>query len=141
MPFDKTERTILITAGVACLVLFILLGGHNTVQQQPSVAPAPAKTQAQLAAENKQFETCKKKLKQAQRLDVLYDMNITVFPPHITVGPTFYTIPIDAKQGFAETVSCFLTAGEAGKLINFDLLDYRTGKHVARFSYGQLKMD
>jgi hypothetical protein len=59
----------------------------------------------------------------------------------VVVGPTFFNIPIDAKQVFADTVNCFLTAGQSDKHISFDLLDWRTGKAVGRYKYGQVEMD
>lgn len=93
------------------------------------------------AADDKQFEACKAKLIQAQNLDLLYDMEWNPpKEPKVVVGPTFFTIPIDAKEGFVETVNCFLMAGESGKYVNFDVLDWRTGKSVGRYSFGKLKM-
>lgn len=68
---------------------------------------------------------------------VLHDLDMPGGMPHVVVGPTFFDLPIEAKQNFAETVSCFLTAGDTHLLMNFDLLDYRTGKKIARFSYGK----
>lgn len=93
------------------------------------------------AADDKRFERCKAKLIQAQKLDLLYDMDWKPpKEPKVVVGPTFFTIPIDAKEGFVETINCFLMAGESGKYINFDVLDWRTGKSVGRYSYGKFKM-
>lgn len=93
------------------------------------------------AADDARFETCKAKLIQAQKLDLLYDMDWKPpKEPKVVVGPTFFTIPIDAKEGFVETVNCFLMAGDRGKYINFDVLDWRTGKSVGRYSYGKFKM-
>lgn len=90
------------------------------------------------ASSDARLEQCRAKLKQAQKLDLLYglDWKGTV-EPKVTVGPTFFKIPIDAKEGFAETVNCFVMAGE-NKFISFDLLDYRTGKSVGRFKHGKL---
>jgi hypothetical protein len=93
------------------------------------------------SADDNRFETCKAKLIQAQNLDLLYDMDWKPpQEPRVVVGPTFFTIPIDAKEGFIETVNCFLMAGESDKYINFDVLDWRTGKSVGRYSFGKLKM-
>jgi hypothetical protein len=93
------------------------------------------------AADDKRFEACKAKLIKAQKLDLLYDMDWKgTAEPRVVVGPTFYSIPIDAKEGFVETLNCFFMAGESGKYINFDLLDWRTGNPVARYSYGKLKV-
>lgn len=92
-------------------------------------------------ASEKEFERCRSKLKQAQKLDVLKNLEYnSVGIPEVTVGPTFYRMPIDAKQGFAETVNCFLMVGEKGKYVNFPFIDWQSGKHVGTFKYGKVKM-
>lgn len=91
---------------------------------------------------DKQFEACKHKLQSAQKLKVLYAFDWKPpKAPYVVAGPTFFDMPIDAKEGFAETVSCFLTAGDKSTLESFDILDWRTGKKVARFSSGKLRME
>jgi hypothetical protein len=93
------------------------------------------------ADENARFEGCRTKLKQAQKLDVLYDLDWKPGrEPKVVVGPTFFNMPFDAKENFVRTVNCFLMVG-ADKAISFDVLDYRTGKAVGRFSWGQFKMN
>lgn len=95
-----------------------------------------------LAESNDQrFEACKSKLVQAQKLDLLYDFDWKLpKEPKVIVGPTFFKIPIDAKEGFTETVNCFLMAGESGKCVNFDVRNWQTGKAVGRFSNCRFKM-
>ena len=81
-----------------------------------------------------EFEQCRAKLKKAQQIDLLYDLKFDKGKaPYVVVGSTYFTIPFDAKEGFAETISCFLVAGDTDKCINFELLDYRTNKPVAAF--------
>jgi hypothetical protein len=130
---EKTLMAICIGGFAVCVLLAWTMRPEN---------PAPAfRTQAAVPSsdpvrENARFEECRAKLKKAHELDLLYDF--TMDPaPHVVVGPTFYTIPIDAKQGFADTVNCLVMAGKEGYM-NFDLFDYRTGKVVAEYSYGQL---
>ena len=89
---------------------------------------------------NKRFEGCREKLKKAQQLEALYDLEWKRAMPKVVVGPTFYSIPIDAKQGLADTVNCFLMAGKSN-YIDFDVLDWQTGKRVAEYSRGKPKMD
>ncbi|WP_242342704.1 hypothetical protein [Anaeromyxobacter terrae] len=48
-------------------------------------------------------------------------------------------MPIDAKEGFAETVNCFLMAGSTNH-INFDILHWQTGKVIGRYSWGSFEM-
>ena len=110
----------------------------------PSPAGVPAsekKANAKLTVEaNQRFEECREKLKKAQQLEVLYNLELKRAMPKVVVGPTFYSIPIDAKQGFADTVNCFLMTGEPN-YIDFDLSDWQSGKRVARYTRGRLKMD
>ncbi len=94
------------------------------------------------AADNTRFEGCRNKLIQAQKLDLLHDLDWKPpKEPKVVVGPTFFTIPIDAKQNFINTINCFLVAGEDGKFINFNILEWRNGKRIGKYSYGKLKMD
>jgi len=91
-------------------------------------------------ADTAEFETCRKKLITAQKLEVLYDLAWNgKKSPKVVAGKTFFTMPIDAKEGFAETVNCFLMAGERDKFINFEILHWQTGKAVGSFSYGRYK--
>lgn len=93
------------------------------------------------ALANDQLEVCREKLKKAQTLDLLHDLE---WPkgksPRVVVGPTFFSIPFDAKEGFAQTVNCFLAAGKQDQCINFDLTHWRTGNPAARWSWCKLKV-
>jgi hypothetical protein len=92
--------------------------------------------------DDKRFYACRDKLKLAQKNDLLYDLQWSGdTPPLVVVGPIFEPLPFDAKQGFADTVNCLLMAGRSGKFINFDLLDWRTHKRVARYQYGKIEVD
>src|SRR3978361_357282 len=89
-------------------------------------------TSGAFAKDEKRFNECRDKLKKAHGVDVLYDLSWKVAQsPHVVVGQTFYKVSYDAKQNFATTVNCFLMAGDSGKYVNFDLLDWRTGNAVA----------
>lgn len=92
-------------------------------------------------AEEKKFQQCQKTLIQAQKLGVLYNLDWKPpKEPYVVVGRTFDGLPIDGKENFALTVNCFLMAGKK-QFINFNVLDWRTGKPVGRFSYGQFKVN
>jgi hypothetical protein len=122
MNFKKRAQSYLMGAVVAVVTLF------------------PWHHLSALAGEA-EFEACREKLVKAQQIDLLYDMKWDKGKlPYIVVGSTFFTIPFDAKEGFAKTISCFLTAGDADKCINFALLDYRTNKPIADFKNCKLKM-
>jgi len=108
--------------GIAC--------GSRETEKQPTV---------RTAAMDKKFEECREKLKEAQQLGMLYNLDMRAGRPLVVVGPTFYNVAFDAKQGFANTINGFLMTGE-DKFIDFELLDYRTNKVVAKYSYGRLEM-
>jgi hypothetical protein len=79
-----------------------------------------------------------------QKLGGLYDLDWTPTlrtpEPRVVVGPTFLSLPIDAKQAFVENVNCFLMAGR-NKYVNFDVLHWQTGNRVGRYSYGKYRHD
>ena len=92
------------------------------------------------AASDIQFEDCRKKLIKAQKLDVLHELDWKLpKEPKVVVGRTFIQMPIDGKEGFAETVNCFLLAGESGKCVNFSVLHWQTGKAIGRLSKSRFK--
>jgi hypothetical protein len=92
------------------------------------------------ATDDVKLEACRAKLIKAQKLEVLYDLAWQKGSmPKVVAGPTFFTMPIDAKEGFAETVNCFLMVGEP-KCIEFDIKHWQTGKSAARWSGCRLKM-
>lgn len=94
-----------------------------------------------VCADERQFEVCRSKLKQAQQLDVLYDLDWkSGREPRVVAGRTFFNLPIDAKEGFVETVNCFLMTGK-NQCVNFDVLHWQTGKAVGRFSNCRFKMN
>ena len=86
------------------------------------------------------LETCRQKLIQAQRLDVLVDLDWKPKrQPKVVVGSTFFSLPFETKQAFAETVNCFLLAGQPN-YINFDILEQMNHRVVGRWENGRLKM-
>lgn len=103
------------------------------VQQSP---------EKQAADENAKlhYEICKGRLKQAKELDVLSDLNAKGSSIKVTVGPAFFTVPIDTQQEFARTVNCFLVKG-AGRGVSFDLIHWQTGKKVASWKGDRLDVD
>lgn len=85
-------------------------------------------------------EACRKKLIGAQQLGVLTDLDWQPKRyPKVVVGTTFFSLPFETKQAFAETVNCFLLAGRK-EYINFDLLDQMNHRIVGRWENGRLKM-
>lgn len=82
----------------------------------------------------KRFEECKAKLQAAKKLDLLYDLAFEKGRGYrVLVGPTYYRVPLDAKEGFVATLNCFLNAGETKSCMNFDLRDWKSGKVVGRY--------
>ena len=134
--------------GKIIIILFIVFTFQSCADDSPSnhstAEPEKSKSsQAVTEAEtDNEFNNCKEKLVAAQKLDVLYDLDWKPpKEPKVVVGPTFSQLPIDGKEGFVETVNCFLNAGKKTQYINFNVLDWRTGKKVGRYSYGKLDMD
>jgi len=113
-------------------------GATNQAPPDPGQSTAVPQA-AQPPAADARFEDCRAKLKKAQQLELLYNLDYKGGVPLVVVGPTFYTVPFDTKQNFADTINCFLMTGEA-KYINFDLRDYRTNEVVAVYRFGKLKM-
>lgn len=92
-------------------------------------------------ADNARFDECRAKLVKAQKLEVLYAFDWKPpKAPYVVAGATFMSMPIDAKEGFAETVNCFLMAGDSG-CINFDVLHWQTGKAIGRFKNCRFSMN
>jgi hypothetical protein len=119
---------------------FAISGLLAIVTIQTTSVAVPQKSRHQLQIENKRFVSCRSQWNQAKRRDVLHDLKIDPLPPHMFVGPAFYTIPTYEKQEFADAVNCFLVGGEE-RYIDFDFLDYRTGRVAARYSDGRLEVD
>ncbi len=128
---NETPSSASTTPGVA-------VSGNSTVPAAATTKPEP--TAKEKAVAEKRFNECKKKLIAAQKLGVLYDMDWQPpREPRIVVGPTFVEMPIDAKEGFVETVNCFLMAGTTDH-INFDALHWQTGRAIGRYSWGSFEM-
>lgn len=93
------------------------------------------------ARDDARFEMCRKKLVTAQKLGVLHNLDWKPpKAPYIVAGPTFFSMPIDAKEGFAETLNCFFSAGDTGKCLDLNILHWQTGKLAARYSWCKLKV-
>jgi hypothetical protein len=87
------------------------------------------------------FEQCRAKLIKAQKLDLLRDLDWKKgSTPKVVVGPTFFSVDFTTKEGFAETVSCFLVVGE-DKCMNYKLTHWMTGKVVANFQNCKFQMN
>lgn len=85
-----------------------------------------------------ELEACRSKLKQAQKLEVLRDLQWKGPKLHVVAGSTYYQMPFDAKEGFADTVNCFAMAGKTGCL-SFEILHWRSGKATDRYHACKLK--
>jgi hypothetical protein len=121
VPFD----TLLPFAGLALVASLVSLPVHAVTDD-----------------ENQRFEACKAKLKLANETEVLYAFDWKPpSEPKVVVGPTFFQIPIDAKEGFVEKVNCFLTAGKEGQCVHFNVRSWETGKPVGRFANCRFEMN
>ena len=105
-----------------------------------SVVFAPQSPEKQASDEKDvklHYNICKEKLEQAKELDVLSDLNAKGSSIKVTVGPAFFTVPIDTQQEFARTVNCFFAKG-ADRGVSFDLIHWQTGKKVASWNGDRL---
>jgi hypothetical protein len=125
---QRLLRPLLVVFGLVFVVSVFV------VRQSPD-KQAPDEKDAKL-----HYEICKGKLKQAKELDVLSDLNAKGSSIKVTVGPAFFTVPIDTQQEFARTVNCFFVKG-AGKGVSFDLIHWQTGKKVASWDGDRLNVD
>lgn len=145
---------LLLSFGGGAVILIGIKMFPSAEPPQTIAAPAPAPAQAAAPATaakavppappdraaEKRFEGCRAKLKKAQEMGMLHDFGWKGGAmPRVVVGPTFFDVPFDAKEGFAETVNCFLMTGQP-KFISFDLLDWKTEKVVGRFEAGRLEI-
>ena len=124
----RLVRPLLVVFGLVFVVSLIV------VRQSPE-GHAPDEKDAKL-----HYDICKGKLKQAKELDVLSDLNAKGSSIKVTVGPAFFTVPIDTQQEFARTVNCFFVKG-AGRGVSFDLIHWQTGKKVASWNGDRLDVD
>ena len=118
---------------VFVLVFLVFVGSVFVAQQSPEkqVADGNAKVF---------YDICKEKLKEAKELNVLSDLEANGSSIKVTVGPVFFTVPMDTQREFARTVNCFLVKG-ADRGVSFDLLHWQTGKKVATWNRDRLDVD
>lgn len=125
------------------LILFGLMFLATILDDKNRPTPSP-KTAAQQETEAKaaqtQYEACNVKLQKAKELDMLYDIGGKGASIQVFVGPTYFTVPIDAKKGFVEVVNCVLVKGSGGG-VPFDLIHWQTGKRVAQWNGYRLDVD
>jgi len=124
----RLVRKLLVVFGLVFVVSVFV------VQQSPE-KQAPDEKDAKL-----HYDICTGKLKQAKELDVLSDLNAKGSSIKVTVGPAFFTVPIDTQQEFARTVNCFFVKG-ADRSVSFDLIHWQTGKKVASWNGDRLAPD
>ena len=94
-------------------------------------------------ADDVRLKACQKKLKKAQELNMLVDIKVKTGHFDVIVGPTFYSVPFDAKEGFAETLNCLFNVGESGpKSLCNDIrfVNWRTGNEDGKYSWCKLKI-
>ena len=124
----RLVRKLLVVFGLIFVVSVFV------VQRSPE-KHAPDEKDAKL-----HYDICTGKSKQAKELDVLSDLNTKGSSIKVTVGPAFFTVPIDIQQEFARTVNCFFVKG-ADRGVSFDLIHWQTGKKVASWNGDRLDVD
>jgi|CXWL01.1.fsa_nt_gi hypothetical protein len=131
-------RGCLAKSFVGVLAAIIILCGLAVVgsligNKKPDPSPPPTPAQAKAA------EACRAKLETARQGGALHDLDWTPGEmPLVVVGPAFEQFPMEAKQGFAATVNCFLMGGKA-EYIQFDVVEYLNHRVVGTWSLGRFK--
>jgi hypothetical protein len=154
----KWSKGSLITAScIAGLVVLLFIANMLLPRVNSRAAPIPTQAEvdeqiriaeqrlADYAKEKegaaRRLKVCIKAIKKAQAVEVIYDIKTRSSGiPEMRIGPAFYMISIDAKKTCADAVNCYLVNG-LDKYGYFFVTDYRTGKQVAKYSYGRLEMD
>lgn len=96
---------------------------------------------ADVLSERRLYE-CREQVTQAQKSGVLYGLEWKLpNEPTVVAGPGYFPLPIDEKERFVDAVNCYLMGGDAGKCVNFDVLDWRSGKPVGRFLFCLYRMN
>lgn len=127
----------------AIVIVFGALIISSIIQEKdkPKLASkTPAQLFEEVKATKKQSDSCNAKLKKAKESDMLYDIVIRGAIVKVLVGPTYFLVPIDAKQGFATVVNCSILEGKDGG-IPFDLFHWQTGKRVASWNGYRLDVE
>lgn len=119
------------------LILATILDDKNRPTSNPKTA---VQKEAEAKAAQTQYDTCNVKLAKAKELNMLYDIGGKAASIQVFVGPTYFTVPIDAKKGFTEVVNCVLVKGSGGG-VPFDLIHWQTGKRVAHWNGYRLDVD
>ena len=84
---------------------------------------------------------CLTKLEHAKELNILYDLKFQGGRAQAFVGPSWFSLPIEDKQGFHETLQCVLTSGQGGTLTSFEYRHWQSGKMVGETSFsGRFKV-
>lgn len=89
----------------------------------------------------RRLDACRDKVTQAQKAGVLYGLEWKLpNEPTVVAGPGYFSLPIDEKERFVDAVNCYLMGGDAGKCVNFDVLDWKNSKPIGRFSFCLYRM-
>ena len=131
---ERPKRQLRLVRPLLVVFGLVFAASVFVVQQTPEMQAADEKDA------KVHYDICKGKLKQAKELDVLSDLNAKGSSIKVTVGPAFFTVPIDIQQEFARTVNCFFVKG-ADRGVSFDLIHWQTGKKVASWNGDRLDVD
>ena len=125
----------LAVVGLGLAIFIFILMAREGKKLRTDSEPASAAPVAVSADVNRAFEEAKAKLKKAQKLDLLVDMDFKsrdgYAGPFVAVGPTWRTVDFATRRGFIATCNTFFMAGRGGAL-RFNIYDGRTGKLIGK---------
>lgn len=104
----------------------------------PDAAHAAGAQSGSIKANDAALEQCRAKLKTAAALGLLTNMGYDGGRPAVEVGPLWYKVDFNTKEGLARTAACFFLAGDTSSAIRFNITDNMTGKVIATWSYNKL---
>ena len=135
----KSSRLLLWILGAFFFSIVVANLAENQTKTKLS-AKTPAQLDAEAKAVQKSYDACNAKLQKAKELDMLYDIVGRGARIQVLVGPTEFTVPIDAKKGFVEVVNCVMVKGTGGG-VPFELIHWQTGKRVASWNGYRLDIE
>jgi len=125
---------------LAIIISVFLMGKIMESNDPPPVTKTPEQQQQDAKAVQETYDACNSRLEKAKEAGMLYDIGGRGASIKILVGPTYFEVPIDVKEGFAKVMNCVLVKGSGGG-VPFEFIHWQTGKQVASWNGYKLKVE
>lgn len=118
---------------IALIILYnVLVPSKKHKHHKPPSPQQIAESEKEAAVK---LADCKRKMEKAQELEILYNLKFEGERAVAYVGSAWFNIPIDVKEGFHNTLQCFLTSGKGGAWLTLEYRHWQTGNVVAKTTY------